>query len=185
MPKQELILQNFSAGKHHYQNNLYLQLLPIVLLVYRQCLKLKTTGSVEVIEDEDELTDSNYAESVLWGASLKKRRRISDSKYRSTNHVSPTTNIVERANSQAKPTITDRRNRMLPETLNMLMTLMHNKSLWPNEKRIGLRRLSRPRAGARQRKRGGLLVIIVNLNQTIVFLFEIGGRRNMNRMHAT
>ena len=48
---------------------------------------------------------------------------------RSTNHVSPTTNIVERAYSQAKLIMTDRRDRFLPETQNMLMILKHNKSL--------------------------------------------------------
>ena len=95
---------------------------------------LKTAGSEEVIEDEP--TELSYADNVLRGAALKKRRRISDSKYRSTNHVSPTTNIVERANSQAKLIMTDRRDRLLPETLNMIMILKHNKSLWPTDTSI-------------------------------------------------
>ena len=55
---------------------------------------------------------------------------------RSTNHVSPTTNIVERANSQAKLIMTDRRDRLLPETQNMLMILKHNKSLWRTDNSI-------------------------------------------------
>ena len=55
---------------------------------------------------------------------------------RSTNHVSPTTNIVERANSQAKLIMTDRRDRLLPETLNMIMILKHNKSLWRTDNSI-------------------------------------------------
>jgi len=95
---------------------------------------LKTAGSEEVIEDEP--TELSYADNVLRGAALKKRRRISDSKYRSTNHVSPTTNIVERANSQAKLIMTDRRDRLLPETLNMIMILKHNKSLWRTDNSI-------------------------------------------------
>ena len=37
------------------------------------------------------------------------------------SHVSPTTNVVERANSQAKLIMADRRDSMAPETLNMLM----------------------------------------------------------------
>ena len=50
--------------------------------------------------------------------------------------MSPTTNIVERANSQAKLIMTDRRDRLRPETLNMLMILKHNKSLWLAENRV-------------------------------------------------
>lgn len=83
----------------------------------------------EVKEDEPE-PEVSYAESVLRGAELQKRRRISASKYRSTSHVSPTTNIVERANSQAKLIMADRRSNLLPQTLNMLMILKHNKSFW-------------------------------------------------------
>ena len=87
-------------------------------------------ASEEVKEDEPE-PEVSYAESVLRGAELQKRRRTSASKYRSTRHVSPTTNIVERANSQAKLIMADRRSSLLPETLHMLMILKHNKSLWP------------------------------------------------------
>ena len=47
--------------------------------------------------------------------------------------MSPTTNIVERASSQAKLIMTDRCDRLLPETLNVLMILKHNKSPWHNE----------------------------------------------------
>ena len=50
--------------------------------------------------------------------------------------MSPTTNIVERANSQAKLIMTDSRDRLLPETLNMLMILKHNKSLWLAENSV-------------------------------------------------
>ena len=89
----------------------------------------ETTGSEKVIEDEP--TDSSYAESVLWSAALKKRKTMSGSKYRSTNHVSPATNIVERANSQAKLIMSDRR-----QTLYMLMILKPNKTFWPTEKII-------------------------------------------------
>jgi len=52
------------------------------------------------------------------------------------HNVSPTTNIVERANSQAKLIMTDRRDRLLPETQNMLMILKHNKSLWRTDNSI-------------------------------------------------
>ena len=43
-------------------------------------------------------------------------------------------NIVERANCQAKLNMTDRRSHMSPETLEIIMILQLNKSLWPNEK---------------------------------------------------
>ena len=95
---------------------------------------LKTTGDEE--KREDEPTELSYADSVLRGAALKRRRRASDSKYRSTNHVSPTTNIVERANSQAKLIMTNLRDSLLPETLNMIMILKHNKSLWLAENSV-------------------------------------------------
>ena len=62
---------------------------------------------------------------------MMKRRRISSSKYRSTSHVSPTTNVVERANSRAKLIMADRR-----DSMNMLMILKLNASLWPNESSI-------------------------------------------------
>ena len=96
---------------------------------------LKTPAGVvpaQPVPDEDE----DYATRALRIAEDQKRRRISASKYRSTNHVSPTTNVVERANSQAKLIMADRRDSMAPETLNMLMILKLNASLWPNESSI-------------------------------------------------
>ena len=50
--------------------------------------------------------------------------------------MSPTTNVVERANSQAKLIITDRRSRLYPDTVNMLMILKHSRSLWPSDMTI-------------------------------------------------
>ena len=47
--------------------------------------------------------------------------------------MSQTTNTVERANSQAKLTTTDRRASLSPDTVNMLMILKHNRSLWSSE----------------------------------------------------
>jgi len=80
--------------------------------------------------------EEDYATRAEREAEDQKRRRVSASKYRSTNHVSPTTNVVERANSQAKLIMADRRDSMAPETLNMLMILKLNASLWPNESSI-------------------------------------------------
>ena len=69
-------------------------------------------------------------------AESNKRARTSTSKYRCTNHVSPTTNVVERANSQSKLIMTDMRSSLHPDTLNMLMILKHNKSYWPTAESI-------------------------------------------------
>jgi len=78
----------------------------------------------------------DYADRALRVAKQQKRRRVSASKYRSTDHMSPTTNIVERANSHAKLIIIHRRSSMSPDTVNMLMILKHNRSLWPSDTTI-------------------------------------------------
>ena len=44
-----------------------------------------------------------------------------------------TTNVVERADSQAKLVVADRRDSVAPDTLSMSMTLKLNKLLWPSE----------------------------------------------------
>ena len=80
--------------------------------------------------------EEDYAGKALRTAEAHTRRRVSASKYRSTKHVSPTTNIVGRANSQAKLIMTDKRERLAPETLNTLMILKHNKSLWHSDASI-------------------------------------------------
>ena len=60
----------------------------------------------------------------------KKRRRIEKSIYRSTEHVSATSNICERLFSAAKLIMTDLRKNMDPDTLNMILFLKANKNLW-------------------------------------------------------
>ena len=71
----------------------------------------------------------DYADRALRVAQQQKRRRVSASKYRPTDHVSPTTNIVDRANSHAKLIITDRRSSLSPDAANMLIILKHSRSL--------------------------------------------------------
>ena len=44
--------------------------------------------------------------------------------------------FVERANSQAKLNVVDRRDHMHPETLHLIMLLKLNKSLWPIESKV-------------------------------------------------
>ena len=87
--------------------------------------------SAEVAEQRND--EENYADTILQEAAALKRRRTSASKYRCTSHVSPTTNIVERANSHGKLNMTDRRSSMHPETLQLIMVLKLNKNLWPSE----------------------------------------------------
>ena len=67
----------------------------------------------------------DYATRALMIAEEQKHRRISSSNYRSAIHVSPTTNVVERA----KLIMADRCDSMAPETLNKLMILELNASL--------------------------------------------------------
>lgn len=98
---------------------------------------LKPVADNTEVGDEYKLAEEeDYADRALRVAEQRKRRRVSASKYRPTDHVSPTTNIVERANSQAKLIITDRRSRLSPDTVNMLMILKHNRSLWPSDMTI-------------------------------------------------
>ena len=73
-----------------------------------------------------ETPQRGYAEAILDDADAKKRGRLSSSKYRCTNHVSPTINIVERANSQAKLNMTNRRSYMSPETHDTETTNYHD-----------------------------------------------------------
>ena len=62
-----------------------------------------------VRENDHELGEGeDYADRALRVAEQQKRRRVSASMYRPSDHVSPTTNIVEQANSHAKLIITDR-----------------------------------------------------------------------------
>ena len=91
---------------------------------------LKPVAENTVRENEDEPAEvEDYADRALRVAEQQNRRRVSSSKYRPTDHVSPTTNTVERANSQAKLTTTDRCASLSPDTVNMLMILKHNRSL--------------------------------------------------------
>ena len=71
---------------------------------------------------------------------LRKRARIEKSSYRSTEHVSATSNICERLFSLAKLIMTHLRKHMDPDTLNMILFLKANKTLWA-EKCIILMRL--------------------------------------------
>ena len=50
-------------------------------------------------ESEPKPDEEEYFNKAVRTTEAHKHRRLSASKYRSTKHVSPTTNVVERANS--------------------------------------------------------------------------------------
>ena len=75
----------------------------------------------------------NFATSVMEKAKQHtKRRRQSNvaSRYRSLNHLLPTSNIVERLFSRAKLVMTDQRKSMTPYHLECVLFLRCNYFLW-------------------------------------------------------
>ena len=86
------------------------------------------------VGDDDEADDSaGYAERILDEAHRDKRRKVGISKlskYRSTAHVLPTSNLCERLFSLAKLILTDLRQNMNPSTLNDILFLKSNRHLW-------------------------------------------------------
>ena len=65
-----------------------------------------------------------------------KRARIEISKYRSTEHVSTTSNVCERLFSAAKLNMSHLRSSMDPYSLNIILFLKANKSLWEDKSLI-------------------------------------------------
>ena len=83
------------------------------------------------IGDDDEANDeAGYAERILDEAHKEKRRKVDSSKYRSTIHVLPQSNLCERLFSLAKLIMTDLRQSMNPSTLNDVLFLKSNCHLW-------------------------------------------------------
>ena len=60
----------------------------------------------------------------------RKKQKVYTTRYKSTLHVSPTSNICERAFSRAKLIMTAQRRCMDPSTLDGLLFLRYNKDLW-------------------------------------------------------
>ena len=73
---------------------------------------------------------ASYADRILSEAEQNKRQRIDTSKYRSTIHVLPQSNLCERLFSHAKIIMADRRKHMKPQTLNDVLLLKANRHLW-------------------------------------------------------
>ena len=81
-------------------------------------------------EEEEEEEEGSYTESILKNAEGRKRLKTDTSKYRSTEHVSSTTNIVERINSQAKLIMNEKRKKMDPDSLFLLLFLKMNRHMF-------------------------------------------------------
>jgi len=84
------------------------------------------------INPEPEGTLSFFEKSQKESQSMK-RSRVEKSKYRSTEHVSSTSNVCERLFSVAKLVMSDLRKHMEPDTLNMILFLKANKQLWADK----------------------------------------------------
>ena len=74
----------------------------------------------------------SFAEEALEEAYAAKKRELRRKlqKYRSMNHIAPTSNIVKRLFSLAKLVMTDQRKIMAPYRLELLLFLRCNKILW-------------------------------------------------------
>ena len=68
-----------------------------------------------------------YAHRILSEAEQNKRQRTDTSKYRTTIHVLPQSNLCERLFSHAKIIKADRRKHMKPQTLNDVLLLKANR----------------------------------------------------------
>jgi hypothetical protein len=85
------------------------------------------TEPPEVVDEDD---DAGYAERILNAAEVNKRARVSKSKYRSTLHVSSTSNLCERLFSVAKLIMSPLRKHMDPDHVQCLLFLKANKNFW-------------------------------------------------------
>ncbi len=93
-------------------------------------------------EEGDEEIDLSYLDETLNNAAaeLKKRHKKSCS-YRSMDHISPTSNIIELLFSRCGILMIPHKRLMDPSTLEMLIMLRFNKKFWDaREVDIALRR---------------------------------------------
>ena len=85
--------------------------------------KVDVAAVNDVVEEEEE----SYMDKVRANGMAKKAKKTS---YRCLNHVSATSNIVERQFSHAKHVMTDERRCMDPSTLEALLLLRFNRDMW-------------------------------------------------------
>jgi hypothetical protein len=77
-----------------------------------------------------------YASSIRDSLRAEKRQRTEASQYRKTFHVSTTSNVCERLNSNARLIMNYLRKHMDPDTLQLILFLKHNRDFWKAEKVI-------------------------------------------------
>ena len=94
--------------------------------------KIPTTAAPAAAA-EPATPDVSFFQRAQQRSEDKKRKRVEKSSYRSTEHVSATSNICERLFSAAKLIMTDLRKHMDPDTLNMILFLKANKNLWADK----------------------------------------------------
>jgi hypothetical protein len=81
-------------------------------------------------------TDLSFADTLLRNGQDKKRRRLAASKYRSTEHVTATSNICERLFSAARLILNHLRSHMDPNSCELLLFLKVNKEFWASPRII-------------------------------------------------
>ena len=98
----------------------------------RQSVEMFLRADAEPLPDSV-VSKTNFADDLL-----NKRRRLesSRSRYRSTMHVSATSNVCERLFSNARIIMTHLRSSMDPRTCEMLLFLKYNWSIWSNPRII-------------------------------------------------
>lgn len=84
--------------------------------------KVDVAAVNDVAEEEE-----SYMDKVRANGMAKKAKKTS---YRCLNHVSATSNVVERLFSHAKHVMTDERRCMDPSTLEALLLLRFNRDMW-------------------------------------------------------
>jgi hypothetical protein len=86
----------------------------------------------DFVGDADEIAQPRtyLQDSLRYAETLQTHRRQTEPVWKSTLHVVPTSNIVERAFSYAKMILTRHRVGMLPSNFEMIMILKFNRHLW-------------------------------------------------------
>lgn len=101
----------------------------------KEAVSLYLKNVVDAVGDEEKESElpgqaQAYADSILSEAQQSKRQRTDTTKYRTTIHVLPQSNLCERLFSHAKIIMADRRKHMKPQTLNDVLLLKANRQLW-------------------------------------------------------
>ena len=99
----------------------------------KRSVKIFRIGASEEVEEKaNEEEEFGFADEALNDAESRKKARLSASDYRSTQHCHTTTDCVEGLFSRCKLNMTSLRKKMDPDSLEMLMFLTANKTLWPD-----------------------------------------------------